>query len=356
MSFAELEGSIMCRKILVVLLTLSAGAQASTLSFEAVKINGSPIAPTGEVTILPGDTVECEVFLSGWGGDIPDGVFEYVFTLDSLGMANGYSGVVRPLIYSGPIPMRNYCSSQSDCATGLECVFAHCQPPVCNTLADCPPLARTCTGSCEYDDNSTTNAGLPEYGYFIDVNRADYLFAEVPNHAAIVRIRAPQYNFNAVADALELAVFDSGIPRYIGTVIVAASAHGSSYGEACGRFTLGALVVDTDHLIWTFLSGAHGDPEVLPAQEPLTIDVACTPPGTCCDCITGACMDDWRASECTSSRQVFTEGAICASNGCGSCVIPTVSEWGLVTLTLLLFVGAKVWFGHARRLDSAHTA
>jgi len=38
----------------------------------------------------------------------------------------------------------------------------------------------------------------------------------------------------------------------------------------------------------------------------------------------------------------------------GECfvVIPTVSEWGLVILTLLLLTGAKVFFGR-RRVEAA---
>ena len=82
-----------------------------------------------------------------------------------------------------------------------------------------------------------------------------------------------------------------------------------------------------------------------------------------CDEVLGACLDHWNpdplSRECLCTDQVtwgncqgekleWVKGAVCATVQ-PTCVpnfkaIPTVSEWGLVVLTLLLLVGAKVYF------------
>ena len=109
--------------------------------------------------------------------------------------------------------------------------------------------------------------------------------------------------------------------------------------------------------------------------------------GACCDLISGTCADDVGESACSGPQQAWTEGAACenvvcdaATGACcdhdpfgactdgltqagcncptcewlklGSCSelecsltsIPTVGEWGLVVLALLLLIGAKVRF------------
>ncbi|MEK6798661.1 MAG: IPTL-CTERM sorting domain-containing protein [Planctomycetota bacterium] len=120
--------------------------------------------------------------------------------------------------------------------------------------------------------------------------------------------------------------------------------------------------------------------------------------GACCDRLSGTCNDNLLQSQCTGDQPVWTKGATCAEVACapsdGACCnsatggdasqatctitsfadcqcikcvwtkgvgcgdvicnpnfipIPTVSEWGLVVLTLLLLTGAKVRFG--RRLQ-----
>jgi len=124
------------------------------------------------------------------------------------------------------------------------------------------------------------------------------------------------------------------------------------------------------------------------------VDDACLV--ACCDHLKGTC-DDVPVSECTCEQCTFTCGTTCAaleaSGGCrveiaaccdhdtfGSCTntshnacncqkcewikgklceevecthlsIPTVSEWGLVVMTLLLLTGAKIYFGR-RRLET----
>jgi len=116
--------------------------------------------------------------------------------------------------------------------------------------------------------------------------------------------------------------------------------------------------------------------------------------GACCDLLTGVCTEDVFASACSGTQQAWTEGAACVDVACeavtgaccdhdpfgactdgvtraacacptcdwlklGSCSeldcvhapIPTVGEWGLMVLTLLLLTGAKLAF---RRSNPAH--
>ena len=72
--------------------------------------------------------------------------------------------------------------------------------------------------------------------------------------------------------------------------------------------------------------------------------------GACCDHDTfGGCTDTTNA-ECVpgpGNKLEWTKLASCANIDCLHEAIPTVSEWGLVVLTLLLLIGAKIYF--ARR-------
>jgi len=56
--------------------------------------------------------------------------------------------------------------------------------------------------------------------------------------------------------------------------------------------------------------------------------------------------------DCTSNREPPTP--MCADFE--PCIIPTVSEWGLVTMTLLLLTAAKVLFGCQRAVPSLASA
>lgn len=59
------------------------------------------------------------------------------------------------------------------------------------------------------------------------------------------------------------------------------------------------------------------------------------------------CVDDDPSDNVFVS---FSPGSDCAEVACGPEVIPTVSEWGLVIMALLLLVGAKVYFGRREAL------
>jgi len=64
--------------------------------------------------------------------------------------------------------------------------------------------------------------------------------------------------------------------------------------------------------------------------------------GACC--VSGTCVDNVPESSCLPGE--WTKDTLCADLDppCSGGVIPTVSEWGLVVLALLLLVGAKVHF------------
>jgi hypothetical protein len=69
--------------------------------------------------------------------------------------------------------------------------------------------------------------------------------------------------------------------------------------------------------------------------------------GACCDhgVFGGSCREDVSLSECSCGRCEWTKGGRCADLDCVHDTIPTVSEWGLVILTLSLLTGAKIYFG-----------
>lgn len=138
------------------------------------------------------------------------------------------------------------------------------------------------------------------------------------------------------------------------------------------------------------LAGCFGE------QRSWTVDTLCSeldPPcaehtGACCDRLSGDCTDGVPGSACVGSQRTWTKGVLCGEVAClavtGACCdhdpfgvcldevtqaecqcptcewvklgfclqlecvhtsIPAVSEWGLLILALLLFIGAKLGFG-----------
>jgi hypothetical protein len=107
----------------------------------------------------------------------------------------------------------------------------------------------------------------------------------------------------------------------------------SLYGECTEDVLAADCVGEWSH--WTKLGACTG-PDAVACDEDL---------GACCDSDPfGACTDT-TTSECTCSTCTWTKGASCDNTECLHSSIPTVSEWGLVVLTLLLLTGAKVYFG-----------
>lgn len=81
-------------------------------------------------------------------------------------------------------------------------------------------------------------------------------------------------------------------------------------------------------------------------------DVLC---GACCDREDAICWDDVFEQDCDCELCAWTRGARCATVPCDLrfTPIPTVSQWGLVVLTLVLLVGGKIAFLRRRDSESA---
>jgi len=84
-------------------------------------------------------------------------------------------------------------------------------------------------------------------------------------------------------------------------------------------------------------------------------EVTCDPiPGACCNHLNpdplaaeGICTDGVTQSACQGDHLTWTKGVLCSSVPCDPVfqVIPTISEWGLVVLALMLLIGAKLYYG-----------
>jgi hypothetical protein len=89
-------------------------------------------------------------------------------------------------------------------------------------------------------------------------------------------------------------------------------------------------------------------------------NVDCEPiPGACCNHVAddplstvGTCTDGVIQADCQGENLTWTKATLCANVDCDAIypAIPTVSEWGIVVLALLLLVGAKVYFGRRESL------
>jgi hypothetical protein len=130
--------------------------------------------------------------------------------------------------------------------------------------------------------------------------------------------------------------------------------------DPCPALTLGACC---DTLFGTCTDNetrvSCGDTTSEPTdQRVFTLDGTCDERGgnTPCDAVLGACCDkdpfgrcwDITFAECnalSSGKGEWTKLGSCATTPCVHNAIPTVSEWGIAVLTLLLLVGAKVYFG-----------
>ncbi len=66
-------------------------------------------------------------------------------------------------------------------------------------------------------------------------------------------------------------------------------------------------------------------------------------PGACCDLSSGTCANNVRRGDCPPPNFVFHNAQNCANIVCDQ-AIPTVSEWGLAVLAMLLLIGAKLRF------------
>jgi hypothetical protein len=127
----------------------------------------------------------------------------------------------------------------------------------------------------------------------------------------------------------------------------------SATPSVCPALTLGACCTTLDGFCRDDLTQAECDAQGAVLQPHFSLDRSCAnldPPcsadlGACCDHDTfGGCTDTVFA-DCQGGKLEWSKGASCTDINCLHEGIPTVSTWGLAVLTLLLLVGAKVYFG-----------
>ena len=74
-------------------------------------------------------------------------------------------------------------------------------------------------------------------------------------------------------------------------------------------------------------------------------EVVCDPVmGACCNTRFGTCTNNIILANCMGENLYWTKGESCNDQTCPDPFIPTVSQWGLMVLTLLLLIGGKIYF------------
>ena len=114
-------------------------------------------------------------------------------------------------------------------------------------------------------------------------------------------------------------------------------------GACCDNLT-GSCMDDT--LQGDCLGGPYAQPEWF--KMTLCGEIQCVPAmGACCDHDDGSCTQMTQAACLALPKGEWFKATDCAAIECVAnfIPIPTVSEWGLAILALLLLVGAKVYFG-----------
>jgi len=222
-------------------LAVNTTVEAAVVSLKAVKKNNVAITPTNNLAVRGGDTIEAEIFLSGWGNELPLGVRGYLVTLAGrVGFTSGDNGTILPLGWCAPVDKIN-------CTTSADCPAAY---PTCLTS---PPTGCTC---------SPHN---PFLGWFITRTRTNYLLFGLDEY--LPDLTTPSnldYKYFGLAKDPAQAVTDTGVPRYLGTLIVKVSQN------ACGTFTIGFIQDITS----TFIADPANPPNrVLPTSQPLTLVV-----------------------------------------------------------------------------------
>ncbi len=135
----------------------------------------------------------------------------------------------------------------------------------------------------------------------------------------------------------------------------------SDVPSVCPELTLGTCCNTLDGICTddsTIEDCGDTNPEPNTDQRVFTLDSTCA--NTACAADLGACCDtdpfggctETTSADCLGEKLEWTKGASCAIANCAHQAIPTLSQWGLVILTLTLLIGAKVFYGR-RGFESA---
>jgi len=115
---ANQKRSLICASILFLSASVCMGQEdlfVGDLSLKAVKINNQPITPSNQITVKPGDIIECDIILSNWSpGDLEFAVHGYQIVLIANSFFTGGRGTVLPLGWDAPYARRT-CSTDDDC-------------------------------------------------------------------------------------------------------------------------------------------------------------------------------------------------------------------------------------------------
>lgn len=215
--------------------------------------------PLGE--IAPGDYIRVEIFVRDWDAEHNRGFCEGNIIIDPTNLCTNIGGKCTQS-WCGGVPAD--CSSNADCP-GTQCAYSNCNPypkvsgysvevaaaslisgptgslelaPVACTEEQCEfvpdglcPCTHfytsfsecTCAASyCQSDGYCTSDASV-----FIETNRIDYMlngigsFSIAANHPLGPEFLAFPF------DPAELGVADDDLPRYLGTMLLQASADAS---------------------------------------------------------------------------------------------------------------------------------
>ncbi len=319
-------------------------------------INGIVTAPTSEAYVRPGDLVEAELYLSGWGEGLR-ALYAYDVRLQlRRAAAMGISGTVLPFGWDAPLD-RITCGTNADCPK---------QFPVCSTSL--------CIGQDHH----------PNLGAYIDTGRPDFILYGL-DPVQVCAYNLPGFVYAAAAYNRESGAVDPGVPRYMGTLIVVASddAAGSfavdvndgqtEYSEPFpnasstrgSHRTLVLHVCEDDGLFCNGLESSQTGKCVVTGVPDCDDGNDCTDDfcdedtdscahvatcGACCDSWLGECEEAAAQADCDCANCIWSGGEACADVACEAefIPIPTVSQWGLAILGLLLLIAAKVGFGESR--------
>lgn len=328
-------------------------ADAAMVALRAVKINDVAVSPTNAIEALPGDRIEVELRVWGWSADVPGSRLKtYQFMIDGRGCyASGTAGLLLPANWQAP-PDIVECTADSDCPSATpKCGVVNITGQNnracllgCGTNADCPSHYPVClrvnssTSRCV--GNGHTVLRLERFA-FIESFRPDYV--HVGNgFSAVSLITSINYVFGStVYPNVSAAPLDPGEAGalYAGTLTL------DIPWNAGGTFAMdfaippGGIPTSGTFMVLSTPANPDGNTNVPVLTQPLTVGIVS---GACCDGLSAQCSVTTHM-QCDCPQCQWTEDATCEDIGCQRIPIPTASEWGLVTLALLLLIGGKLY-------------
>jgi hypothetical protein len=302
-----------------------------------------------------------EFKLSHWdqNGDNVPPLKIWQFLIDTSGYEGANADPSNPGVDLTPPVIA--CANNAPCAAAFgetwancDLYFGTCQAAFVDRAGTGRPdswCADTGSGSCEVGDCGKLNF-LCYSIYPSGVGRPD---AGIEYYGATVVLDIPpgakgKYTVNLDTD--QTFMYDTGTPEpnniptltetgFVVNILIGSCCDGNT-GVCTDAVVQGECT--GDQLIWT--EGMSCD----------DIDPPCTEhTGACCDHDPfGGCTDDAIRTQCVCPTCEWSKGGVCAELECIVTPIPTVGEWGLVILNLLLLIAAKLAFGtRARCLPNA---